>query len=87
MARGLGPARRAEATDLEATLQRGRDEGTVTEQDGIDLVIVASLWMLRGAEVAAVLGEQVSFAEAEDAAAIELGRTRRTRGAGSAGAR
>ena len=70
--RGLGPAKRARVVDLEAVV--GRWEGIVgTLQSDVDFVIVGALWMLRGAEAAALLGDQVSIREDSSQACIALG--------------
>ena len=70
--RGLGPAKRARVVDLEAVVGRRGDTGG-TQQGDIDFVIVGALWMLRGAEAAALLGDQVSVWEDSSQASIVLG--------------
>ena len=70
--RGLGPAKRARVVDLEAVVGHPGVTGGATQYD-IDFIIVGALWMLRGAEAAALLGDQISFREDTSQATITLG--------------
>ena len=68
MERGLGPARRAATVTLENTVNRGK-----VKEEHLDMVIVGALWMLRGAEIAALLIEQVVGKAEASAATLVLG--------------
>ncbi|CAK0859757.1 unnamed protein product [Prorocentrum cordatum] len=77
--RGIGPAKQAETVRFEEVLERA----PLTEPVAIggpirptDMVIVATAWMLRGAEAAAILGEQARASADSQVACIELGATK-----------
>ena len=70
--RGLGPAKRARVVDLEAVVGHRGDTGG-TQQGDIDFVTIGALWMLRGAEAAALLRDQVTVSEDTSQASIVLG--------------
>lgn len=68
--RGMGPARRAHTLELEAFVL-GR-----ASSHSVDTIIVGSLWMLRGAELAALLLEQAVVDLAAGTATVALGATK-----------
>ena len=70
--RGLGPAKRARVVDLETVVGHHGDTGG-TQQGDIDFVTIGALWMLRGAEAAALLRDQVTVSEDTSHASIVLG--------------
>ena len=70
--RGMGPAKRARVVDLEAVVGHRGDTGG-TQQGDIDFVTIGALWMLRGAEAAALLRDQVTVSEDTSHASIVLG--------------
>ena len=77
--RGAGPARRAAVVNLEVVMARDRLADPVVEHGPIqaaDCIVVAAAWMMRGAEAAAVLGEQVEIDAGGRSATIELGPTK-----------
>ena len=77
--RGVGPARRAETVRLEDVLEREPITEPVAAGGPVrptDTVIVATAWMLRGAETAAILGEQAWVSPDAREASIELGATK-----------
>ena len=78
--RGIGPARRAATVRLEVVLIGAVRAPSPAVPDGpilpVDFVHVACAWMMRGAEAAAVLGEQVSVDPDMKAATIDLGATK-----------
>ena len=78
MERGLGPAKRALAVDLETVVAGGAGSGEASQCE-VDFVLIGALWMLRGAESAALLGEQVEF-DAERSQSFEFGARWRPKG-------
>lgn len=77
--RGLGPARRAHTVELERIMAVGRHDSPVVGGGPIcpvDVIVCASLWMMRGLEAASVLGDQASISEDETSATIDLGPTK-----------
>ena len=77
--RGLGPAKRAGTVRLEEFLGREATPEPVTAGGSawpLDCFAVAVFWMLRGAEAAALLVEQVSFQREGPSATLELGATK-----------
>ena len=84
--RGLGPSVRANTVRLEDFLgvdvTRAPTPGLPRNSDAaavewpLDCFAVASFWMLRGAEAAAILIEQVCFSKDGPAASIALGATK-----------
>ena len=77
--RGIGAAKQAETARLEDVLERAPVTEPVAMGGPIrptDMVIVATAWMLRGAEAAAILGEQARASADSQVASIELGATK-----------
>ena len=77
--RGMGPSRSAPTVRLEDIASLKKVGDPVVENgpvQPVDFVLVASAWMMRGAEAAAVLGEQVTVSADGDMATIELGPTK-----------
>ena len=67
MERGMGPARRAATVVLEKVVAQ------TGENEFLDVVVVGSLWMLRGAELAGLLVEQATLSKDGLSAALMLG--------------
>ena len=67
MERGLGPNRHAATIILEKLVSQQ------VPSDGLDMILIGSLWMLRGAELAGLLIEQAHVTDAEDEATFILG--------------
>ena len=67
---GIGPAKRAKTVILESVISSDR------QSDATDMLIIGCLWMLRGAEAAALLIEQASIDAADDSALLQLGPTK-----------
>ena len=78
--RGLGPARRAEAFSAEELSRLPRlTEGPVSKGGPLFphvMVAVGTAWLLRGAEIAALLGEQASIDRAKKEATLHLCATK-----------
>ena len=68
----MGPAKRARVVDLEAVVGHRGDTGG-TQLGDIDFVTIGALWMLRGAEAAALLRDQVTVSEDTSQASFVLG--------------
>ena len=75
--RGIGPAKRAAVGRLEAPPGRWEPAGTA-DRARIDVAVVGAMWLLRGAEVAAILVEQAEVAQDEKSACLRLGPTKTT---------
>jgi len=73
--RGLGPAKRARTVPLEDAVGVKEPAAGVAQEDS-DFLIVGTAWLLRGAEAAALLGEQVSVSAGGTLASITLGATK-----------
>ena len=81
--RGVGPGKPADTFNISEVATRrpvGEEAFKPVCRGGIiapfDAVIVATSWLMRGLEAATFLGEQVSFADDEKCATIELGPTK-----------
>ena len=77
--RGIGPARAAATVRLEDTLLRPSVVERIDRRGPprpTDMLIISSLWLLRGAEAAALLGEQAWVDERTGSATLELGATK-----------
>ena len=75
LSRGLGPEKRARTVDLEAVTTRSNGKCMAAVVD-VDFVIVGALWLLRGAEAAALLGEQATVDDDNLQACLVLGATK-----------
>ena len=71
LGRGIGPAKRAAVVRLEALPGRWEQAGTA-----IDVAVVGAIWLLRGAEVGAILVEHAEVAQDEKSACLWLGPTK-----------
>jgi len=69
--RGMGPTKKAATIDLEAAAL------TDVPSDSVDLIVIGSMWMLRGDEVAALLIEQAHVDSDVKLARLTLGPTKR----------
>ena len=73
--RGMGPTKKAATIDLEAAAL------TDLPSDSVDLIVIGSMWMLRGDEVAALLIEQAHVDSDVKLARLTLGVARGSSGA------
>ena len=73
--RGIGPAKRAAAVRLEVLPDRW-ERASTTDRARIDVAVVGAMWLLRGAEVAAILVDQAEIAQDQNSAGVWLGLPR-----------
>ena len=86
LSRGIGPPKRASTFELEQVAALPRPEEPVCSNgpcSPVDSIICWTSWMMRGAECAALLGDQV-IVLTEDRATLALGATKADPGGSSA---